>query len=213
MTLMSRFAAGTPEEAARRRFGLWTAASLVILLPFWWLWGADVVAALLRPLVGAILGAFGLTGRISVVDGGDWLIGTHLTHGGQAVDRLIGKENLRRLLLGFPLLAAFLFAPPRALRPWRAVAISSVVLGLVFAISIALTVWGELAPMLNPDLAGAGMIISNRLDQAPLHPVAAQIVIVGRYVAQSIAPLLTALLLWAWLNPAGLQTLVAEIND
>ncbi|WP_426039368.1 exosortase H-associated membrane protein [Brevundimonas sp. DC300-4] len=213
MSLTSRLAARTPEEAARRRFGLWAAASLVIFLPLWWMWGADGVAALLRPLVGAILGLFGLTGRIAVVEGGDWAIGTRLTQRGQAVDQLMEKENLRRLLLGFPLLAAFLIAPPRAPRPWRAVAISFVVLSVVFAISIAMTVWGGLAPMLNPDLAGAGMVITDRFDQAPLHPVAAQIVIVGRYVAQSIAPLLTALLLWAWLNPAGLQTLVAEIKD
>ena len=76
-----------------------------------------------------------------------------------------------------------------------------------------MVVWGSLAPMLNPDLAGAAVTITTRPDQPPLHPIAAQIVIVGRYVALSIAPLLTALILWATLNPAGMRTLVAEIRD
>ena len=52
-----------------------------------------------------------------------------------------------------------------------------------------------------------------RPDQPPLHPFLAQVAIVGSYVAYSIAPLLTALLLWAALNPAGLKTLVADIRD
>ena len=213
MSLMSRFAARTPEEAARRRFGLWAGASLIILLPLWWMWGADLVAGLLRPLVGLVLGLFGLTGRITVVDGGDWSIGTRLTQAGQALNFPVSKENLRRLMLGFPLVVAFLIAPPRPLRPWRAAGISIVVLSLVFAVCVAMTVWGGLAPMLSPDLAGAGMTITNRPDQPPLNPIAAQVVIVGRYVAQSIAPLLTALLLWATLNPAALRTLAAEIKD
>lgn len=213
MSLLSRLAARTPEEAARRRFGIWAGLSLVVLLPLWWLWGADIVAGLLRPLVGLILGLFGLTGRITVIDGGDWSIGTRLTQAGQAIDYPVAKENLRRLMLGFPLAAAFLIAPPRPLRPWRAAGISIVVLSLVFGVCVAMTVWGQLAPMLSPDLAGSGMAITTRPDQPPLHPFAAQVVIIGRYVAQSIAPLLTALLLWATLNPAALRTLAAEIKE
>lgn len=213
MSLMSRFAAGAPEEADRRRFGLWAGLALVVFLPLWWLWGADLVAGLLRPLVGVVFGVLGLSGRIAVVEGGDWSIGTRLTQAGQAVDYPMAKETLRRLLLGFPLVAAFMIAPPRPSRPWRAAAISIAVLSLVFAVSLALTVWGELAPMLDPTLAGAGMTVSTSLDQPPLHPFLAQIAIVGRYVAQSIAGLLTALILWATLNPTALKTLVAEIED
>lgn len=213
MSLSSRFAARTPEEADRRRFGLWAGLGLIVLLPLWWIWGADLVAGLLRPLAGLVFSLMGLTGKIAVVEGGDWSIGTRLTQAGQAVDYPMTKETLRRLLLGFPLVAAFMIAPPRPLRPWRAAAISVVVLSLVFAVSVALTVWGELAPMLQPSLAGAGMTVSMTLDQPPLHPFLAQVAIVGRYVAQSIAPLLTALLLWATLNPAALKTLVAEIRE
>lgn len=209
---MSRLAARTPEEAARRRFGVWAGLSLVVLLPLWWFWGADIVASLLRPLAGLILGLFGLTGRIGVADGG-WSIGTPLTEAGQAIDYPMSHETLRRLLLGFPLVAAFLIAPPRPLRPWRAAGISFVVLSLVFAVSIAMVVWGSLAPMLKPDLAAAAMALPFHPDQPPLHPLAAQVVIIGRYVALSIAPLLTAVLLWATLNPPALQTLAAEIKD
>ena len=213
MSQLSRFAARTPEEAARRRFGVWAGIALVVLLPLWWIWGADVVAGLLRPVVGLVLRLFGLTGRIDVLEGGDWSIGTHLTQGGEPINYGMSKEGLRRLLLGFPLTLAFLSAPPRPVRPWRAAAISIPVLCLVFAVCVVVTVWGALAPMLSPDLAGAGMSIATRPDQPPLHPFAAQVVIIGRYVAQSIAPLLTALILWAALNPAGMKTLVAEIKD
>jgi len=212
MNLLSRLAARTPEEAARRRFGVWAGLSLVILLPLWWMWGADIVAGVLRPLVGLVLGLFGLTGRIDVVDG-DWSIGTRLTQAGQAIDYPMSKEALRRLLLGFPLVAAFMIAPPRPTRPWRAAAISIVVLSLVFAVCVAMVVWGELAPMLQPDLAGAAMTVTARPDQPPLPGFVSQIVIVGRAIALSVASLLAALILWASLNPAGLQTLVAEITD
>lgn len=212
MSLKARFAARTPEEAARRRFGLWAGLSLIVLLPLWWLWGADAMAGLLRPLVGVFLGLCGLTGRIEVADG-DWSIGTHLTQAGRAVDYPMAKENLRRLLLGFPLVAAFMLAPPRVRRPWRAAGLSIVVLTLVFAVCIAMTVWGELAVVLNPDLGGPGMTVTTRLDQPPLNPLIAQVVIIGRYLAQSIAPLLAALLLWATLNEPALKTLVAEFSE
>ena len=213
MSLLSRFAARTPEEAARRRFGVWAGLALVVLLPLWWIWGADVVAGLLRPVVGLVLRLFGLTGRIDVLEGGDWSIGTYLTQGGEPINYGMSKEGLRRLLLGFPLTLAFLSAPPRPVRPWRAAAISIPVLCLVFAVCVGLVVWGELAPMLAPDLAGAAMTVTTRPDQPPLPGFVSQIVIVGRAIALSVATLITALILWASLNPAGMRTLVAEIAD
>lgn len=212
MSPRSRLVARTPEEAARRRFGIWAGLSLIVLLPLWWMWGADIVAGLLRPLIGVFLGFLGMTGRITVADG-DWLIGTRLTQAGQALEYPVAKENLRRLLLGFPLVAAFLIAPPRVERPWRAAGISIAVLCLVFAVCVMMTVWGGLAPMLSPDLAGAAMTVTARPDQPPLPGFVSQIVIVGRAIALSVATLITALILWASLNPAGLQTLVAEIKD
>ena len=213
MSLLSRFAPGTPEEAERRRFALWTGAALIILLPLWWIWGADLVAGLLRPVVGLLLRLFGLTGEIVALPDGGWAIGTPLTQAGAPIVHPITKESLRRLMLGFPLLAAFLIAPPRVEHPWRAAAISIPVLSLVFAVCVAMAVWGDLATILSPDLASEAMTVSVRADQPPLHPALAQVVIVGRYVAYSIAPLLAALILWAALNPAGLRTLAAEIRD
>ncbi|WP_428151504.1 exosortase H-associated membrane protein [Brevundimonas sp.] len=213
MSVLSRFAARTPEEVARRRFGIWAGLALVILLPLWWMWGADVVAGLLRPLVGLVLRLFGLTGRIDLLEDGGWSIGTHLTQGGEPINYGMSKEALRRLLLGFPLALAFLSAPPRPVRPWRAAAISIPVLCLVFCVCVGLVVWGELAPMLEPDLAGAAMTVTTRPDQPPLPGFVSQIVIVGRAISLSVATLITALILWAALNPAGMKTLVAEIKD
>ena len=67
--------------------------------------------------------------------------------------------------------------------------------------------------MLQPDLAGAAMTVSTHPDQPPLPGFVSQIVIVGRAIALSVATLITALILWATLNPDGLKTLVAEIKD
>lgn len=213
MSAFTRFAARTPEEAARRQFGLWAGLALVVLLPLWWVWGADIAAGLLRPLTGGVLFLTGLTGTINPTAEGDWSVGTRLTQAGQPLAYTVTDDTLRRLLLGFPMALAFFLAPPRPARPWVVTGISIVVLSLVFTLSVAAVVWGQLAPMLSPDLASATIVISTRPDQPPLPALAAQIAIVGRYVALSIAPLLTALLLWAVLNPAGPKTLVAEITD
>ncbi|MFC5344268.1 exosortase H-associated membrane protein [Brevundimonas staleyi] len=213
MSLMSRLAARTPEEAERRRFALWAGLSLIVLLPLWWIWGADVVIGLLRPLAGLVFRLFGLTGEIGTGADGAWMVGTPLTQAGQPISLPMDRESLRRMMLGFPLLAAFMIAPPRVARLWRAAAIAVPVLCLVFMVSVALSVWGDLAPMLSPDLASETMTVTMRPDQPPLHPFVAQVVIIGRYVAYSIAPLLTALILWATLNPEGLRTLVAEIKE
>ena len=211
--LFDRLGARTPEEAARRRFGLWTFAALVVLLPVWWVWGADLMAAALRPVVALILIPFGFTGQIERLADGGWSVGTHLTQGGAAMTYTVAPDTLRRLLLSVPMTIAFMLAPPRPLRLLRAAAISLVVVSLVFALSLVAVLWGQIAPMLNPDLASATMVISNRPDQAALNPFAAQVALIGRYVALSIAPLLTAILLWATLNPVGLRALIGEIKE
>lgn len=211
--LTDRLRARTPEEAARRRFGLWTFGVLVVLLPFWWVWGADLMAAALRPVVALVLIPFGFTGQIERLADGGWSVGTHLTQGGVALNYTIAPDTLRRLLLSVPMTIAFMVAPPRPPRLWRAAAISLVVVSLVFALSLVAVLWGQLAPMLNPDLASATMVITQRPDQAALHPFAGQVALIGRYVALSIAPLLTAILLWATLNPAGLRALIGEIKE
>lgn len=208
-----RLRARTPEEAARRRFGLWAFAILVVLLPIWWVWGADFFAAALRPLVALVLIPFGFTGQIEAMPDGSWLVGTRLTQGGAPLTYTLGADMLRRLLLSAPLVIAFMVAPPRPARVWRTLAVCVVVVAAVFALSLVAVLWGQLAPMLNPELASATMVISQRPDQGALNPVAAQIALVGRYVALSIAPLLTAILLWATLNPEGLRSLVGEIRE
>lgn len=211
--LTERWRARTPEEAARRRFGLWAFAALVVLLPVWWVWGADLMAAALRPVVALMLIPFGFTGQIERLADGGWSVGTHLTQGGAAMDYTISADTLRRLLLSVPMTIAFMIAPPRPPRLWRAVAISLIVVSLVFALSLVAVLWGQIAPMLDPDLASATMVVTQRPDQAALNPFAAQIALIGRYVALSIAPLLTAILLWATMNPAGLRALIGEIKE
>lgn len=64
--------ARTPEEAARRRFGLWSLVMFLLLLPPWWLWGADLATAALRPLAGLVFPIFGLSGEIITRSDGGW---------------------------------------------------------------------------------------------------------------------------------------------
>ena len=213
MSRMSGPAARTPEDAARRRFALWAGLSLIVLLPLWWIWGADLIIAALRPVAGGVFRLFGLTGAIEPMAGGGWAVGTHLTESGRPITLPLSQEALRRMMLGFPLLAAFMIAPPRVERVWRMAAIAVPVLCLVFILFLVLAVWGDLAPMLSPDLASESLGVSVRADQPPLPGLLAQVAIIGRYVAYSIAPLLTALILWATLNPRALKALVAEIGE
>ncbi|WP_336979142.1 hypothetical protein [Brevundimonas nasdae] len=76
---MPRLTARTPEDTARRRFALWAGLSLIVLLPLWWIWGADLVIAALRPVAGVVFRLFCLTGAIEPMVGGGWAVGTHLT--------------------------------------------------------------------------------------------------------------------------------------
>ncbi len=210
--VLERFRAKSPEEQARRRFGLWALAALIVILPLWWFWGAPLAAAALRPLAGLVLGLFSLTGEIRIQDDGAWIVGTELTKGGRPTTFAISAEVIRRLMLGVPLFAAFMIAPPRTGRPIRAALIGLAVLALLFCFGLAGVVWGELAPQLNPSLAGAGMAPAGGYDQPALHPFVAQIALLARYMGLSVAPLIAAVILWGFLNPKGLETLVAEIR-
>jgi len=213
VTLAQRFAARTPEEADRRRFGLWVGLSLIVILPLWWFGGADVLIAALRPVAAVVVRLFGLGGIAAGPDGG-WVVSTGLplADGSGALDYTVAKEVLRRLMLGVPLYLAFMIAPPRADRPVRAGLIGAAVLIGLFLLSLTTFLWGEIAPMLNPDLAPGG-VPPVRLAGEPLHPVLAQIAIVGRYLAMSVAPLIVAIILWAVLNPRGREALLGTIAE
>jgi hypothetical protein len=191
-----------------RRFALWAAAVLVIVLPVWWLIGADLVLALLRPAAALLFRISGLEGGIDSSAQG-WSVSTGLPLADGRGDLIypVSRNNLRRLLLGFPLLLAFLCAPPRTPRLLRAILIGSIALSVVFLLSLTAYVWGELAPMLNPALAPAGAPPTALLAAPPLHPAWAQTVLLGRYAGMSVLPLLTALLVWAAVNPTGLSAL------
>lgn len=202
--------ARTPEEAARRRFGLWSMVAFVLILPPWWLWGADLAATALRPLTGLVFRLFGLTGEISVNADGGWVVGTNLTSGGAPVNYDLAQTAIRRLLLGFPLALAFLTAPPRTTRPLRAAGVTIIALALLFALSLTSLIWGDLAAQLNPALAAPSAGARQALDQPPLPAILAQIAIIGRYIGMSVAPLIAAVVLWAGLNPAGRSVVMAD---
>ncbi|MND73756.1 hypothetical protein D3C80_653400 [compost metagenome] len=202
--------ARTPEEAARRRFGLWSLGMFILLLPPWWLWGADLAAMGLRPLAGLVFRLFGLTGEVGVSADGGWSVGTRLTSGGVPTTYEVTQSALRRLLLGFPLALAFLTAPPRTPRPIRAAVIAVAALTLLFILSVTSLIWGDLAAQLNPALAPPSSGVRQALDQLPLPALVAQIAIIGRYIGMSVAPLIAAVLLWAALNPAGRSVIMAD---
>ncbi|MBN8529342.1 MAG: hypothetical protein J0M36_08910 [Caulobacterales bacterium] len=203
--------AKTPEEEARRRFGLWALGALIVLLPLWWWVGADLAAAALRPVTAVFLRLFGLSGEISIQPDGGWGIGTNIAQGEGRYVYAMPHEVVKRLLLGVPLFAAFMIAPPRTDRPVRAALIGGGVIVAVFLLSVAAVVWGEIAPMLNPALAAQPG--GARLIGAPLNPMAAQIAIVGRYLALSVAPLILAVVTWAAVNPAGRETLLGALGE
>lgn len=212
MSVLDRFKAKTPEEIERRRFGLWALGALIVILPLWWFWGADLAAALLRVPAGLVLRLFGLSGEITAASGGGWLVGTRLpTAGGGLYDFPVAPEVIRRLLLGVPLFVAFMIAPPRPPRPVRAAVIGVLVLALLFGLSLTAFVWGELAPMLNPQLAPSRPIVV-QLAAPPLGGAAAQTALIARYLAMSVAPLIAAIVLWAFLNPPGRQALLGALE-
>ena len=207
---LNTLGARTPEEAARRRFGLWSAIVFIFVLPPWWLWGADLAAACLRPLAALVFRLFGLTGEIGITASGGWTVGTDLTRNGAPIDYELAEAQLRRLLLGFPLALAFLTAPPRTARPFKAAVITIAVMSLLFALSLTSLIWGDLAAQLNPALASPSSGVRQALDQPPLPPILAQIAIIGRYIGMSVAPLIAAVVLWGALNPAGRSVIMAD---
>lgn len=210
--LMLRLKASTREEAERRRFGIWSLVALVVLLPLWWMWGADLVTTVLRIPMEWTFRLFGLAGETRPGEAGGWMVATGLTEqSGKSMWLALKAEELRRFLLSFPFFFALMAAPPRAARPWTAMLIGSAALTALFMISVPLYVWGTLAPLLNPGLSpdpsGAAQLVDG-----PLHPLLAQIVLIGRYIGITIAPFFAAMVLWATLNPEGRTALMGDIS-
>ena len=197
-----------PAAADRRRFALWAAGALLVLLPLWWWLGAGAAAAILRPVAGAVSQIAGLGPIQSVAEG--WAVRTPYTGGGAAYTHLMADHQVKRLLLSVPVLLALLLAPPRARLSWRAALACVVVLVLVFAVSPTLVAYGELAGMLDPAKA---RFQTGRLDQPPLPGLVAQAVILGRYISLTITPLLAPIILWAVVNPHARALFVGHLRD
>jgi hypothetical protein len=209
MSLFRSLAARTPEEVDRRRFGVWVGLALIVILPVWWFGGADIVIRGLMPVAAVVLGVFGLEGGITAGADGAWIVSTALplADGSGTLDYTVAREVLRRLMLGVPLFVAFMIAPPRAERPVRGFLIGAGVLVLLFLLSLTAFLWGELNPALAP-----GGVSAIQLAGEPLHPMLAQIAIVGRYIGMSVAPLVASIILWAVLNPRGREALLGQIE-
>ena len=203
----------SPDGLARRRFGLWVLAALVVYLPVWWFWGADLAATAIRPLTGIVFSIVGLSGTIDPLPNAGWSVhtGIPLADGSGTFALQMGSNEVRRLLLTIPIFAALMSAPPFAPRPIRALVIGIVVAIVVFVVAMTLYVWGNLAALLNPDLS-PDPASAIRLAASPLHPLLAQVSIIGRYIGMTVAPLLAPILLWAWLNPLGRVALLGEIR-
>src|SRR5690606_41428281 len=197
-------------KAPRRGVALVSLAMFIVLLPPWWVWGADLATTALRPLASLVFPIFGLSGEIITRADGGWGVGTRLTSNGAPVVYEVAHTAIRRMLLGVPLAVAFLTAPPRTDRPLRAALMAAVVLTALFLLSLVCLIWGELAAQLNPELAPRSAGALSSLDQPPLHPTAAQVAIVGRYIRMSVAPLSAALLLRAARNPPGRSVVMAD---
>lgn len=214
MIFAQSFGARTTEEVDRRRFGVWVGLALVVILPIWWFGGADILIAGLKPVAALVLDLFGLSGGVLAATDRGWIVSTGLplADGSGTLDYTVSKEVLRRLMLGVPLFVAFMIAPPRAERPMRGFLIGVGVLVLLFLLSLTAFLWGEIAPMLNPTLAPAGGA-PIRLAGEPLHPLLAQIAIVGRYIGMSVAPLIVSIILWGVLNPRGREALLGQIKS
>lgn len=196
-----------------RAFFLWCACALVLMLPPWWIWGADLVAALLMPLVRLVFGLFSLPG-LSKGDAG-WVAATGLPLADGSGQLLwpINRDVLRRLLLGFPLFIAFMTAPPRPASPLRSWAIGLTTLALLFALSLTASVWGELVAVLNPERAAKDLATSVQVAAPPMGTAAVQAAVLGRYVSMSVLPLIAAILLWGVLNPRGRQALAPSFEQ
>jgi len=207
---LNRLLSGSEGSAERRWFGLWSLGLFILFLPPWWIWGADLALIALKPVASLLVRLVGLTGQITVTPDGGWAVGAPLTQSGQPIHYPLDQNLLKKFLLSVPLTAAFLLAPPRPTRPLRVLALCLVVLILVFVASVCTQVWGDLAAILNPELATARFSHAGTLDQPPLHPILSQIALVGRYLASTIAPLLVAILLWASLNPKGRALLMDD---
>ena len=99
---------------ARGRFASRALLALIPLLVIWWA-GSGPVLDLMRPVADWLARLLGLANSISALPAHGWTIDTGLERAsGEEIGPVIlqvNADNLRRLLLGFPLFLALVLAP------------------------------------------------------------------------------------------------------
>ena len=195
-------------------------AALVPLLVVWWM-GAGVMIDLLRPGASWLASQLHLAQSISSTPTHDWLVETGLDRasGSQvgAVVIPLGVGELRRLLLGFPLILALILAPPRD-RPVRTALIGCAVLVVVFWFSACSLIFNSVAVIVNHR---ASLIMDTvppppfTVTQPALSETAFFLSGLGMYIAMTVLPLALPIGLWAGMNRSGRAVLMgpSETED
>lgn len=203
----------------RGRFGLWVGLSLIPLLVLWWL-GAGLMIDLLRKPTELLAGLFQLSVGIAPGAEHGWVVDTGLSRASGtesgAVALTVSAEDLRRMLLSFPLFLAFVIAPPRR-RPIRTLVVGGLILALVFCMSACAEIFNSVAVVVNHH---ASIVTENApppsftVTRAPMSPLAFFLAGLGMYLSIQVLPLAVPVGLWAWLNFDGLATLfVRDAED
>ncbi len=182
--------------------------ALVPLLVVWWV-GAGVMIDLLRPGASWLAGQLHLAQSISSTPNHDWLVETGLDRasGSQigAVVIPLGVGELRRLLLGFPLFLALIFAVPRY-QPLRTALIGCAVLVVAFCFSACSLIFNSVAVIVNHR---ASLVMDTvppppfTVTQPAMGEAAFFLSGLGMYIAMTVLPLALPIGLWAGMNRSG----------
>ena len=200
---------------ARGRFARTALLALVPLLMIWWA-GSGPVLDLMRPGADWLARQLHLANSISVLPSHDWTIDTGLE---RASGREIGPvilqvkaDDLRRLLLGFPLFLALILAPPRY-RPARSAFIGYAILAVLFWFSACSLILNSVSVILNhrPSLVMEDAMPPDfTVTQAPLGDLAFFLTGLSTYLAVQVLPLVFPIALWAALNRDVREKLIGQ---
>ena len=209
-------AAAQSDGTARRRFVLCALAVLVPAMLFWWLLGAEAVAAALRPLVAALCGLLMPITAIRPTAAHGWLVETGIqVVAGKAAARMevatfeFTPIALHGMTLCWPLLLALMLAPPRPPVLARRLCLGLAALVVLFAVSCCVEVFVALVLIVNHEPSRLGQALPAMSVAWP--PYGATTVFLARVGETAFVPVnvLAAPVLWLWLNPTARHRFLA----